>query len=78
MKDQVSLPVESLTYEQALAELEDIVQKMESGQQSLEDSIRAFERGQELARYCASLLENAELRIRTLTEENPPLEEGEA
>ena len=59
-------PVEELTYEEALQELEQIVHLLEVEQQSLEDSIALFERGQQLAARCAQLLENAELRVRTI------------
>lgn len=62
-------PVEELTYEQAFAELESLVASLESGEQSLEEALAAFERGQQLARYCAGLLEGAELKIRQLSGE---------
>ncbi|MGW8224531.1 MAG: exodeoxyribonuclease VII small subunit [Anaerolineales bacterium] len=62
-------PVEELTYEQALNELESIVLNLESDGHSLEESLAMFERGQILAQYCSQLLEQAELKIQTLSGE---------
>ena len=56
-------PVENLTYEQALAELEVIVSALEGEQGQLEESIRLFERGQALVRRCGELLEAAQLKV---------------
>ena len=58
-------PVEiaSLSFEQALAELETIVQRLESGQAPLEDSIAMYERGARLKAHCESRLEAARLRV---------------
>jgi len=67
--------VESLSYEEAYAELEQLVQRLESGQQSLEEAIRLFERGQALIRHCQALLDQAELRVRELGPSAAP--EGE-
>jgi exodeoxyribonuclease VII small subunit len=60
-------PVDSLTYEQAVAEMETIIQQMEGSQLDLEGSLALFERGQVLAARCASLLAQAELKVRQLT-----------
>lgn len=57
-------PIEELTYEQALAELESIVSALEGEQNQLEDSIKLFERGQALAERCSVLLEAAELKVK--------------
>lgn len=56
--------VEELTYEEALAELEEIVNLLEGEQGQLEDAIKLFERGQALAARCGVLLEAAELKVR--------------
>jgi len=61
-------PVDELTYEEAFAELESIVSTLENGQNPLEGSLTLFERGQALARRCDELLENAELKVRKLSE----------
>jgi exodeoxyribonuclease VII small subunit len=55
--------IESLTFEQALAELEQIVARLESGQAPLEDSIRMYERGAALKAHCEKRLEAARLRV---------------
>ena len=57
-------PVEDLTYEEALAELEDIVSVLEGEQGQLEEAIKLFERGQALAARCGVLLEAAELKVK--------------
>jgi exodeoxyribonuclease VII small subunit len=54
---------ELLTYEAALAELEQIVQQMEDGQLPLEAALDLFERGMMLARHCRDRLLAAEQRI---------------
>jgi exodeoxyribonuclease VII small subunit len=52
-----------IKFETALAELEQIVQNMESGQLSLEESIRDYRRGNELLRHCQKQLGEAECNI---------------
>jgi exodeoxyribonuclease VII small subunit len=59
--------VDELTYEQALSELEGIVAALESGDHSLDSALELFERGQALARRCASLLDQAELKVKSLS-----------
>ena len=59
-------------FEQSLDELEQLVEKMEHGEMSLEDSLAAYERGVGLYRRCQTALEQAELRVRLLSDpENP-------
>lgn len=57
-------PVEELSYEEALAELEQIVSALEDEQNQLEEAIKLFERGQALASRCGTLLEAAELKVK--------------
>lgn len=57
-------PIEEMTYEEALAELERIVSALEGEQNQLEESIKLFERGQALAERCSVLLEAAELKVK--------------
>lgn len=64
MTDQNS--IDNLTYEQAFAELENILSRLEGETLSLEDSLLLYERGQMLTRYCASLLEKAQIRMQQL------------
>jgi exodeoxyribonuclease VII small subunit len=56
--------MEELTYEEALAELEEIVSALEGEQSQLDESIKLFERGQALAAHCGTLLEAAELKVK--------------
>ncbi len=62
-------PVETLTFDAALAELQDVVGQLESGNLPLEEAIAAFERGVQLHERCARLLDEAELRVQRLVEE---------
>jgi exodeoxyribonuclease VII small subunit len=55
--------IAALTFEQALAELEQIVARLESGQAPLEDSIGMYERGAALKAHCESRLAAARLRV---------------
>jgi exodeoxyribonuclease VII small subunit len=57
---------------QSLAELEALVVKMESGEQSLDESLRAFERGIALYRQCQSALEQADARVKLLLDPEHP------
>ncbi len=60
-------PVEELTYEEAFAELETIVNALEGEQNPLEASMTLFERGQALVKRCSELLDGAELKVRKLS-----------
>jgi len=55
--------IQKLSFEAALAELEDIVRDLEDGRGELEGAIKAFERGTLLKRHCAAKLKEAEARI---------------
>jgi exodeoxyribonuclease VII small subunit len=59
----------AVNFETALEELESLVLKMESGDLSLDESLKAFERGVKLARQCQNELKNAELKVQALTDE---------
>lgn len=58
--------IENLTYEAAFAELESIVNALESNGRALEEAMKLYERGQGLAAHCAALLEKAELNVKRL------------
>jgi exodeoxyribonuclease VII small subunit len=60
--------VASLSFEDALAELEQIVRGLESGQQKLEDAILAYERGAALRKHCEAKLAEAEARVAAIVE----------
>lgn len=62
-------PVDDLTYEEAFAELENIVDSLEGEQNPLEEAMSLFERGQALVKRCSELLEGAELKVRELSGE---------
>ena len=67
MSDAIpSDPADGLDFEAALAELETLVERMETGSMSLEESLKAFERGIKLTRTCQDALKNAELRVKAL------------
>ena len=59
-------------FESSLDELEQLVQKMEKGDLSLDDSLAAYERGVGLYRRCQAALEQAELRVRLLADPAAP------
>jgi exodeoxyribonuclease VII small subunit len=55
--------VSKMSFEDALAELEQIVRGLEGGQQKLEDAITAYERGAALRKHCEAKLAEAEARV---------------
>jgi exodeoxyribonuclease VII small subunit len=55
-------------FEKSLAELETLVERMESGELPLEESMKQFERGIQLARTCQQQLKQAELKIQQLVQ----------
>ncbi len=57
-------------FEAALTELEKLVEKMESGEQSLEEALTSFQRGIELTRTCQQGLKEAEQRVEKLIQDN--------
>lgn len=59
-------------FEKSLDELEQLVEKMEHGEMSLEESLAAYERGVGLYRRCQTALEEAELRVRLLSDPQNP------
>lgn len=63
-------PIEELTYEEAMAELEGIVDSLEDGQSSLQDAMKLFERGQALVTHCGAMLESAQLKVQKLSGES--------
>jgi exodeoxyribonuclease VII small subunit len=57
-------------FEQSLATLESLVERMESGELSLEESLSAFEQGIQLTKSCQQALRDAEQRVKILIEQN--------
>ena len=68
--------ISALSFEEALAELERIVQQLERGDVALEDSIRMYERGATLKAHCEAKLKDAQLKVEqiVLGPEGPRLE----
>ncbi|MEI8144795.1 MAG: exodeoxyribonuclease VII small subunit [Alphaproteobacteria bacterium] len=59
--------VAALSFEKAIGELEQIVQKLERGDVALEESIGIYERGEALKKRCEMLLRDAEARVQKIT-----------
>lgn len=62
-----------MSFEKSLAELEGIVEKLEKGQLSLDESLMLFEKGIKLVRECNDKLKNAQQKVEQLIEENGEL-----
>ncbi len=61
---------ESLNFETALSKLETMIEKMATGQLTLEESLQNFEEGIALARQCQQILKEAEQKVQILIEQN--------
>ncbi|MEN9503207.1 MAG: hypothetical protein RI964_2492 [Pseudomonadota bacterium] len=66
-KQAVETMPQQPTFETAMAELETLVQRMESGELSLEASLKEFERGVQLTRFCQEALKAAEQRVKLVS-----------
>ena len=64
---EIAAEVAAMTFEQALAELERIVQELERGQLDLDAAIRAYERGSQLKAHCTAKLREAQLRVERIS-----------
>jgi exodeoxyribonuclease VII small subunit len=62
--------IEKLSFEEALKYLTSLVEKLESGQLPLEESVAAFESGVQLSRRCEALLDHAEQRLQILNDQD--------
>jgi exodeoxyribonuclease VII small subunit len=60
----------TVPFEASLAELEQLVERMEQGNLPLEESLKLFERGVQLTRICQKSLQEAEQKVQILLEEN--------
>jgi len=65
------------TFEQALRELEKIVEKVEQGEIGLEESIDKYAQGMQLIKHCRDILDQAEKRIETINKEAQPKTEND-
>ena len=61
---------EKMTFEAAMAELEEIVRKLENGQIPLEDAVKAYEKGLQLKKICETKLNDAQMKIEKLVIKN--------
>ncbi|PKP83504.1 MAG: exodeoxyribonuclease VII small subunit [Alphaproteobacteria bacterium HGW-Alphaproteobacteria-18] len=68
MSDAKSKPVEKMSFEEALAELEGIVRQLEAGEVELEKSIAIYERGAALKAHCDARLKSAELKVEQIVQ----------
>ena len=59
--------IEKISFEDALAELEEIVRKIDTGQENLADAVDSFERGVLLKKHCEKMLKDAKLKIEKIT-----------
>lgn len=72
------MKMEKLTFEEAIENLEKIVSELETGKLSLDDSVKKFEDGMKLSKYCNETLNKAEKEITILLEkDNGEVEEKE-
>ncbi|HWW47962.1 MAG TPA: exodeoxyribonuclease VII small subunit [Xanthobacteraceae bacterium] len=67
MAGNVNADVPTLSFENAIEELESIVKRLEDGKVPLEESIKIYERGEALKRRCEELLRQAEARVEKIT-----------
>jgi len=63
----------TLNFEKALSDLENLVEEMEQGDLSLEESLKRFEKGISLTTECQQALQKAELKVQELVEKNGKL-----
>lgn len=68
MSDAKPKPVEKMSFEEALAELDAIVRQLEAGEVELEKSIAIYERGAALKAHCEARLKSAELKVEQIVQ----------
>ena len=61
--------IEEMTFEEAMKEFEEIVKKIDSGQESLENSLQAFDRGAKLKAYCEKKLQEARFKLEKIIQQ---------
>lgn len=66
-KIEIAEDIQQLSFEQALSELESIVDRLETGDVALEESIEIYQRGAQLRAYCDEKLKSAQARIEKIT-----------
>ena len=66
--------MKSHTYEESMQKLEQIVSRLESGEATLDESLKLFEEGAKLAAFCSKALDTAEQKITTLAQDTEKTE----
>ena len=66
-KVEIPADIEKMSFEDALAQLEEIVRNLEGGDSALDDAIAAYERGAALKRHCESKLRQAQARVEKIS-----------
>lgn len=77
-KDKSAAEVEKLTYEQAVEQLEEIIDRIESGKIGLEQSLKEYERGVMLRDHCREILARTEQRVKELSAKDLDAPRGES
>jgi exodeoxyribonuclease VII small subunit len=72
MSDKNNETIQSMDFETAFTALQENVARLEEEELPLEEALEVYERGQLLARRCADLLEQAELKVRSLSQDLDP------
>ncbi len=67
MTESKTTPIDKLSFEDALAELEKIVRNLEDGKTRLDDAVAAYERGAALKRHCEGKLREAQLKVEKIS-----------
>ena len=70
MSTEKSKPEETMTFEQAVRRLEQLVTEMESGTQELDAMVQSFDEGQKLVSFCGDKLAGIERKVEQLTRKN--------
>ena len=78
MTDKEQAEIQAMDFETTFNALQENVAKLENEDLPLEKALALFERGQALARRCAVLLEEAEMKVRTLSSQPPESDETES
>ena len=73
MQGDLAMAKKNINFEKTLDQLEELVEDMEHGDLSLEESLKAFEKGIKLTRDCQTALNQAEQKVQMLVEENNEL-----
>ncbi|RCL02903.1 MAG: exodeoxyribonuclease VII small subunit [Candidatus Tokpelaia sp. JSC161] len=76
MNTKTESNITSMSFEEALAQLENIVDRLERGDTLLEESIRIYERGEALKKHCEKLLQKAESKVEKIQLNSNGLPEG--